>query len=349
MFGSIFRQDMEFHDQTKNKSYNLLKKLSETVPYCTGLTTTNLALIFQVAGGFVFNLIFSLMYCPKFCVVFLVYSLVVLLNKVLIDKLNVNKKKLFPTGNEKLLLKECIINWRYVTSYCLEKYLMKVYKYTLNTKSKWSYVYLHFKGIIYSIYNSLVFLIQAIVFNYGLSLIFYENLSVLFLFKFYALMELNTINLVDVYNDLPDYKQAKRAANTVFKIIERKSMIDPMCEEGLKMEKLTGDIEFKNVDFYYPQRPNEPVLQQFNLFVKHGQTNVLVGKIGCGKSTIISLLLRFYDVTNGVIMIGGIDIKRFNVKWLRSQIGVVSQEPVLFNTSIKENILFGDVDRKNVS
>ena len=84
------------------------------------------------------------------------------------------------------------------------------------------------------------------------------------------------------------------------------------------------------------------------MIIKNGETNALVGPSGCGKSTTCALLLRFYDIINGTITLDGVDIRKLNVKWLRSQIGIVSQEPVLFNYSIKENIMFGDSSRDDV-
>ena len=92
----------------------------------------------------------------------------------------------------------------------------------------------------------------------------------------------------------------------------------------------------------YPTRQQVFVLNGFSLSVAAGQTVALVGTSGCGKSTVISLLERFYDITTGSIAIGGIDLKELNVQWLRSRIGLVSQEPHLFRASIRENIAYGD-------
>ena len=79
----------------------------------------------------------------------------------------------------------------------------------------------------------------------------------------------------------------------------------------------------------------------FNLKVEVGKTYALVGPSGCGKSTVVQLLQRFYDPNGGVVLVGGKDVRSLNVKWLRQHIGVVSQEPVLFDTTIAENILYG--------
>ena len=100
-------------------------------------------------------------------------------------------------------------------------------------------------------------------------------------------------------------------------------------------------MEFKNVYFNYPSRPDVAVLSDLSLEANVGQTLALVGPSGCGKSTVIQLLQRFYDANLGSVLVDGRDVKSLNLKWLRSQIGVVSQEPVLFATTIAENIRYG--------
>ncbi len=107
---------------------------------------------------------------------------------------------------------------------------------------------------------------------------------------------------------------------------------------------LEGNIEFHNVLFNYPARPDIKILNSINFKIKSGSTIALVGSSGCGKSTCIQLLQRFYDPTEGAIFIDNNNIKDLNLDWLRSQIGVVNQEPILFATTIYENIKFGKDD-----
>ncbi|CAJ0585224.1 unnamed protein product, partial [Mesorhabditis spiculigera] len=117
--------------------------------------------------------------------------------------------------------------------------------------------------------------------------------------------------------------------------------IDPYSEEGIKKTDLQGNIHIKNVKFRYPSRPEIQILKGVSLEAKAGQKIALVGASGCGKSTIVNLLLRFYDPEEGTVMIDGIDLKTLNVRCLRDQIGIVSQEPVLFDGSLLENIQMG--------
>ncbi|KAJ3127622.1 Multidrug resistance protein 1 [Nowakowskiella sp. JEL0407] len=135
--------------------------------------------------------------------------------------------------------------------------------------------------------------------------------------------------------------KARAAAYKVFAVIERIPEIDTDSKEGIKDVTLRGEIEFRDVEFAYPTRTDVTILKNFNIKIKPGMTVAFVGPSGSGKSTTIALTQRFYDALAGSVLIDGEDIKKYNVSWLRSNIGVVSQEPVLFNATIKQNILLG--------
>uniref|UniRef100_A0A4X1U7T9 ATP-binding cassette sub-family B member 10, mitochondrial n=1 Tax=Sus scrofa TaxID=9823 RepID=A0A4X1U7T9_PIG len=112
----------------------------------------------------------------------------------------------------------------------------------------------------------------------------------------------------------------------------------------LNEKSFQGALEFKNVHFAYPARPEVPIFQDFSLSIPSGSVTALVGPSGSGKSTVISLLLRLYDPISGTISLDGQDIRQLNPVWLRSKIGTVSQEPILFSCSIAENIAYGADD-----
>ena len=118
-----------------------------------------------------------------------------------------------------------------------------------------------------------------------------------------------------------------------------------MFKHCYSQEALFGHIISKNVYFSYPSRPDVSVLQGLSVSVTPGETLALVGSSGGGKSTLISLIERFYSPTHGIITVDGLDIMSINLKWLRSQIGYVAQEPVLFDTSIADNIRYGALFR----
>ncbi|KAJ1980381.1 hypothetical protein H4R33_005484, partial [Dimargaris cristalligena] len=137
---------------------------------------------------------------------------------------------------------------------------------------------------------------------------------------------------------------ARGAAGQVFQLIARERLIDPLANTGLTLDRVEGRCEFRAVQFNYPSRPDVPILKGLTLDVDPGQTVALVGPSGSGKSTIVALLERFYDPSAGAIFLDRVDIKDINVRSLRSHIGVVSQEPVLFGETIRQNVLWGTLD-----
>ena len=140
------------------------------------------------------------------------------------------------------------------------------------------------------------------------------------------------------------FSEASAAAERITELIKRVPKIDSEIGAGDVLENVAGEVEFRNVDFCYPSRPETPIFVNFSLHVPAGRSVALVGASGSGKSTVIALLERFYDPSSGVVTLDGVDIRRLRLKWLRAQMGLVSQEPALFATSIRENILFGKED-----
>jgi len=141
----------------------------------------------------------------------------------------------------------------------------------------------------------------------------------------------------------PDAVAAKLSANRIMALLNTASKINPESKNGKTIpdENVKGHVTFKSVDFHYPSRPNVPVLKGLTLEVNPGETVALVGQSGCGKSTCIQLVERFYDGTAGSIEFDGVPVNELNVQWLRKQIGFVQQEPILFNRTIAENITYG--------
>ncbi|KAI9252440.1 P-loop containing nucleoside triphosphate hydrolase protein [Sporodiniella umbellata] len=129
------------------------------------------------------------------------------------------------------------------------------------------------------------------------------------------------------------------ASERIFDLLERKSPIN--IENGKILSNLKGDIRLEGVDFFYPSRPQSPIFNNLSLSVKPGTVIAIVGSSGSGKSTIGSLLLRFYDPINGFVSVDNTNLKEINLRWWREQVGVVSQEPTLFAGTIAENIAYG--------
>lgn len=143
--------------------------------------------------------------------------------------------------------------------------------------------------------------------------------------------------------ELQAVSKAQAAAGKLFETIENMPTIDSSSEDGIRLPPGTvkGHLTFDDVSFNYPSRPNIPVFKNLSLDFEAEKTYALVGASGSGKSTVIQLLERFYDPKEGRVTLDGHDIRTLNVKWLRQQIGLVSQEPVLFSTTVRGNVEFG--------
>ncbi|KAI5014589.1 hypothetical protein ZWY2020_055979 [Hordeum vulgare] len=150
------------------------------------------------------------------------------------------------------------------------------------------------------------------------------------------------ISIMAALPNLRYFVDASAAAARMRGMIEKLPPLKEAGKKGATKDVVRGQIVFKDVHFTYPSRPDTRVLNGVNLTMSEGATIGLVGGSGSGKSTVIALLQRFYRPDSGEILLDGDDIGSLNAEWLRSKIGLVSQEPVLFATSIRENILFGN-------
>ncbi|KAK2877091.1 multidrug-resistance transporter mdr5 [Arthroderma sp. PD_2] len=197
-------------------------------------------------------------------------------------------------------------------------------------------------GVQYSSEFFIMFCAYALAFWYGIKLLLEgkigsggDILTVLFS------VVIGTSSLTMIAPTLGEFTKAGAAANDVLNMIERTPEIDSMGTEGLKPDAVNGDFEISNVLFSYPARPTVQVLNGVDMKIPAHKVTALVGASGSGKSTIIGLLERWYDPASGSITLDGVELKDLNVKWLRSQIGLVQQEPVLFNDTIYTNVLYG--------
>ncbi|CAH1099164.1 unnamed protein product [Psylliodes chrysocephalus] len=188
---------------------------------------------------------------------------------------------------------------------------------------------------------------QALVFWYGISLIIEEKdmpnptytITNVATILFCCLLGFFTIGQSAPY--IETFGLAKSAATNIFRLIDNEPIINFPKPDLKTLISFKGNIEFRNVKFHYPSRPGISVLKGIYFKIKAGEKVAIVGGSGCGKSTIIQLLQRFYDPISGQILIDGNNIKELDLNWLRSNIGIVGQEPVLFSTSIIENIRYG--------
>ena len=147
----------------------------------------------------------------------------------------------------------------------------------------------------------------------------------------------------EISSNIQYVQLALAMASDYFSLYERKPQMDLSNSiDKPPLSRVQGKIEFNKVSFYYPSNPNRNlVLKDMNLTFEPGKKIALIGHSGCGKTTIVNLIERLYDITAGEILLDGLDIRKYDIQYLRNLIGYVEQEPVLFNRSIRENIIFG--------
>lgn len=239
------------------------------------------------------------------------------------------------------LAEEVLSSIRNAAAFNAQEKLARRYDTFLITAEKTGFKQKSLTGFLIGLMYCLVFL------NYGLS--FWMGSRFLVDGQM-TLSEVITIQMVIIIaafslGNTPPAAQAMAtavaAAQKIFATIDRKSPLDSDSDEGEKLESVSGAIELRNVRHIYPSRPEVVVMANVSLDVPAGKTTALVGASGCGKSTIVGLVERFYSPVRGTVLLDGHDISKLNLRWLRQQMALVSQEPTLFATTIFENISHG--------
>uniref|UniRef100_K1Q4F4 ABC-type xenobiotic transporter n=1 Tax=Magallana gigas TaxID=29159 RepID=K1Q4F4_MAGGI len=345
-FRSIMRQDMEWFDT--HESSELSTRFSEDMHLIYDGMGDKIATFFQWTTTFVVSFIIAFISGWKLALATVAFCpLIILIGGTLtrwVRNLSGEESQAYASAGS--VAEEVFSTIRTVTAFNGQEKECKRYNANLmhakNNAAKKGVVL----GLTVSAFWFLIFSALSVAFYYGVKLMQDpdedfdpgDTLTV-----FLGVM-IGSMSLGHAFPTLEIIANARGAATKVFSIIEQKSKINYEQEGGRKLEKMEGNIKFRGVHFRYPARPNIPILQGIDLDVQKGQTVALVGSSGCGKSTIIQLLQRFYDPEEGQVSVDDVDVKEMNLTWLRQQIGVVSQEPVLFGTTIAENIRYGRID-----
>ncbi|XP_011008935.1 PREDICTED: ABC transporter B family member 19 [Populus euphratica] len=196
-------------------------------------------------------------------------------------------------------------------------------------------------GLLFGLSQLALYGSEALILWYGAHLVSKGVSTFSKVIKVFVVLVITANSVAETVSLAPEIIRGGEAVGSVFSILERSTKIDPDDSEAEPVESLRGEIELRHVDFAYPSRPDVPVFKDLNLRIRAGQSQALVGASGCGKSSVISLIERFYDPMAGKVMIDGKDIRRLNLKSLRLKIGLVQQEPALFAASIFDNIAYG--------
>ncbi|XP_054129760.1 ATP-binding cassette sub-family B member 5 isoform X3 [Melozone crissalis] len=346
-FRALLRQEIGWYDDQKNAVGVLLTRLATDASQVKGATGSRLALMTMTAFTLVTAIIIAFVYSWQLTLLILAcIPYIVVANAVNASSMSghaaEDQKALEEAGR---ISTESVENIRTVASLTKEEAFYERYVACLNHTYRKSLRKAPFYGFTYGISQSSEYFINAAVFRFGAWLIVNCLTDFESVFIVYSAVIFAAINVGQSSSMAPDYGKARMSAQRIFQLLDRKPLIDSYSEQGEKLSHFEGNIEFRNVHFVYPTRPEVRVLQGLNVKVKKGQTLALVGSSGCGKSTSIQLLERFYDPVEGQVLADGFDTKSLHLQWLRSRLGLVSQEPILFDCSIAENIQYGDNSR----
>ncbi len=339
--GAILRQDIAYVDQVG------VSKFVDGLAYDVGLIqdglSEKLSTTITSASTFFAAMIVAFTRSPKLAAIMstmlpLMFASTGLVGSVM-AKHSRNASNALSSAND--VAREATSSSRIVQGLGVEDRLCSLYtsKLWLCAKSG-SQKYL-WQGLMIGSINCILYLGYALAFWEGSRLLGTQELSTGTIVNVLFVIVIAAFSLGQVASNLQVFSQALEAGRRIFETIDRVPEIDPYCRSRPKAIASDGSVAFRNVQFSYPSRPNLKILNKLTFDLPAQKMTGIVGSSGSGKSTIIGLLERFYDVSAGHIEIAGQDIRDMNVRSLRSQIALVSQEPRLFSGSILENVKLG--------
>ncbi|KAG8201139.1 hypothetical protein JTE90_028804 [Oedothorax gibbosus] len=341
-FANIMRQDIAWFDDQRHTSGKISSRLSTDIPLVKSAAGVRIGTVISAIVTLSSSIAIAFIFGWKLALALVIVVPILLASGAVEMKiLKGNQKRdteLMAHASE--VACEAIENIRTVQSLTLEEKFYESYvghllePFIENKKNAKIY------ALAYAFSQGIMFFTYAAAFRLGAYLVAQSQMEAVNVYRVFFAMAFSAVSVGQWTSYLPDYAKAKLSAGLIFNLINLVPKIDSSSKGGIQPE-IKGTIGFHDVRFRYPTRPNVLVLQGINLTANFGQTLALVGASGCGKSTLISLLERFYDPESGHVTMDGFDIKTINLKYLRSQMALVSQEPILFNCSIKENITYG--------
>ncbi|XP_017468038.1 PREDICTED: multidrug resistance protein homolog 65 [Rhagoletis zephyria] len=348
LFETVIRQDITWHDMATKQ--NFTQQLIDDVEKVRDGISEKVAHFLYLIFGFIITVCISFAYGWKLTLAVSVYIPIVIVLNYFVgmyqSKLTKREQESYAgAGN---IVEEVLTSIRTVVAFGAEKKEAERYDNYLVPARKASQSKGAFSGFSDGVLKSMLFFSCAGAFWYGVNLIIdnrnledKEYTPAILMIAFFGII-VGADNIARTAPFLESFSTARGSATNIFKVIDSKSKIDPLSSDGKILNYgLRGEIEFKDVFFRYPSRSDVIVHRGVNFKVHAGQTIALVGASGCGKSTCIQLLQRFYDPIFGSITLDGLDIRKYNIHWLRSNMAVVGQEPVLFQGTIADNISYG--------
>ncbi|XP_052727739.1 ABC transporter B family member 21 [Vigna angularis] len=342
-FEKIIHMEISWFDKAENSSGALGARLSTDAASIRTLVGDALGLLVQDIATVVTALAIAFDANWQLSLIVLVLVPLIVLNGHLQMKsmqgFSADAKKLYEEASQ--VANDAVGNIRTVAAFCAEEKVMKLYHKKCAGPIQTGIRQGLISGTGFGLSLFFLFSVYACSFYAGAKLVEKGKTSISDVFRVFFSLSMAAIAMSQSGFMTPAASKTESSAASVFAILDQKSIIDTSDELGMTLEQVKGDIEFHHVTFKYPTRPHVPVFKDLSLTIHAGETIALVGESGSGKSTVISLLQRFYDPDSGQITLDGTEIQKLKLKWFRQQMGLVSQEPVLFNDTIRANIAYG--------
>ena len=348
VFKKYLELNLAFYDIDYNSPGSLLTKLSIDTTKISALVLSIFGSVISAVGGIIFSIILGMIYDWKLGLISTAFLPFTLFFTVFKAYFRANGSQ----GNYDLkieagsLLSECVINTKTIFSFNFQQKAIDLYSSILEKENSGNLKTGIISGLLFGLGIFITYACRATLIK--CSFIFMKRQTLTYDNMICALNCLLTLGgICHSLMLLAEIPKARTSFRSLFNIIKTPSEINAFEEENkdkLFPEEFKGKIEFKNVTFAYPTKPENLILRNLSLTINPGQHVALVGFSGSGKSTIIQLIERFYDPVEGEVLIDEINIKDYNLYKLRKKIGLVSQEPNLFKRSIYENILYGRLD-----
>jgi len=345
-YTAILRKHVGWFDSQENTPGQLNTILSTEVNTLNGASTESVAVMFQSFTGLLIGVGLALFFEWRISLVALAVAPVMMLSAAINSKVKVSDLVEGQKNEVKVnsTVSDTIVNYTTVASFANEFVLIKKYQEILSIKLKKDIMKCYISGMLFGFSQFMQFGMYTVMFWSGAKFVEKYNVNPQNLFTAIYIMMFAAIGAGQAQQHGPAAGKGIEAATKIYNIIDEPSLIDPFQlnsnERIATKENIKGRIEFKNVWFRYPTRTDNWILKGLNMTISQNECVGLVGQSGGGKSTIIQLLYRFYDPQKGQILVDGHDIKEYNVRSLRAQFGLVQQEPVLFNYSVKDNISY---------
>ncbi|KAI8003263.1 ABC transporter B family member 11 [Camellia lanceoleosa] len=342
-FEKLVHMETSWFDEAEHSSGAISARLSGDATLVTNLVGDSLALIVQNVATAIAGLVIAFQANWLLALIILVMVPLIGLNGYIQAKFlsgfSADAKKSFEDASQ--VAGDAVGSIRTIASFSAEEKVMQLYQMKCEGPMKAGIRQGLVCGVGLGFAMFSLFLVYATSFYAGARLVEAGKMDFAAVFQVFFGLTMTTVSISQSAALAPDLSRANSAAASILAILDQKSKIDSSDDSGTTLENVWGDIEFQHVSFKYATRPNIQIFRDLCLTISSGKTVALVGESGCGKSTVISLLQRFYDPNSGHITLDGVEIKRLKLKWLRQQMGLVSQEPILFNETIRANISYG--------